>query len=237
MWGKLGAAAALAVLTLASAPFAFAQEGVVGDSVCYEGIGCAPTTACVPGVYCQATTCDPATDCRGGATIEDSCRVNVTIDGQTCARRVTFDAEGGGRDVPLPGSYVIPGRPVPGGSVGTPGASIDGSADLTNGFVHGHNLPNDWISHAARLHVVVAGIDLGETSIGIYQSSIDTSDGSGSQVFTHGVVSARHEGPTTRAGGSVGLVLLDGTPEDCFVRAGPSNDAEVTCAQLGLVTP
>lgn len=212
--------------------------GAAGDEpFCVEGFVCPETVACLPGVYCQATPCDPANDCRARGGAGETCEQNATIGGETCAFRISLAGGAGGRNVAVPGTYLVPGAPVPGTSVPTPGSSAEVEADLTRGFVHDQNLPNDWLSHAVRVRLVAAGLDLGETGVGIYQSSITAPGGEDnetrmqeSHVFTSARLVLRHEGPVARTSASLGVLLLDAAPEDCDARAGQNEDVRARCS-------
>lgn len=223
----------LALAAFAAPPTAGAVEGVTGQPFCGFNVACVPTIVCVDGVYCQGSLCDPATECTVRTHADDRCRYNATIDGETCVTRSGVGVDAGGRAIPVPGVYVIPGASIPPQRVEVPESTAEVQLDLTRGFVHDENLPNDWISHALRVRLVVAEIDTGETTVGIYQSTIDTTGGDDEMhTFTHGAFSVRHDGPAGRASASGGIVLLDGTIEECDVRAGQGEAATLACDNL-----
>lgn len=228
-------------LVLSLAPTAAGVETVVDDQACVDAAGCVPSTICVPGALCQATPCDPANTCTARFGVEDSCRVNLTIDGETCGTGAHVGGAFGGRNIAIPGTYVLPGRPIPDSSIDVPVTRLEAEADLTRGFVHGLHLPNDWISHGARVRATLLGMDLGETGASVYQSSIDVpaeedEQGNASDnethTFTRGIATIRHESNAAQVGASGGFLLLDGALESCFARAGPRDDVETTCADI-----
>lgn len=223
-WGVV-----LGVMALA-APLAGAVETYSGEPFCFEGIaGCLPTIVCVEGIFCQATPCDPLNDCDTWAYAEESCRVNETIAGETCASRLGGGVLVGGRNVAIPGNAIVPGSPIPPASVDVPEAGVAVDLDLTRGFVHEHNLPNDWISHAIRVRATVADLDLGDTSVGVYQSTIDTSNETEMHSFTHASVRARHDSGIAFTTATIGLSALDASLEECYARGGQANDVDLSC--------
>lgn len=227
--------ATLVGLALAGATPAAGIDGATGKPLCVRELPCAPTVLCVPGIYCQATPCDPATDCRAYAAEEDRCVVDATIDGQTCAKHAAAGARVGGRNTVVPGTYVVPGMPIGSTSVYVPATGADISLAITKGFVHGEHLPNDWTSAAASVRLLVAGHDFGETGAGAYQSTIDTRSGSPTGTFTTAALSARHDGPAGGAAVGAGMTLLDGGLEDCYAYEGERDHDALTCQRvLGL---
>lgn len=223
----------LALAALAAPPGAGAVGGVTGQPLCGFNLACVPTIVCLDGVYCQGSPCDPATECTVRTHADDQCRYNATIDGETCVTRIGLGADAGGRAIPLPGVYAIPGASIPPQSVEVPESTVELQVDLTRGFVHDENLPNDWISHALRLRLAVADVDMGETTLGVYQSTIDTTGGDDEMhTFTHGAFSVRHEGPAGRTTASGGLVLLDGSIEACELRVGDGAEPTLTCTNF-----
>lgn len=220
-------------LLLSLAPSALGVEAVVDDETCIDALACVPSTVCVPGVVCQVSPCDPVNECAAGARYSEWCEVNQTIDGQTCSEGVDATAEAGGRNVVLPGTYVIPGRPVPGVSVDVPETRLDAEVNLTRGYVHDRNLSNEWRSDAFRVSLVLLGEDFGETGASVYRSTIQAPGGDDEMhEYEHGTVSVRHESANARGGAAAGFVLLDGALESCFVRAGPAADFETSCREL-----
>jgi hypothetical protein len=211
-------------LLLGSTPGVGAADNLFGDAQCLDDGFCLPTTVCLEGIYCQATTCDPATDCRASATTSGPlCNFNETIDGETCVSTTDVGASLGGRNL-APASTEVPET------------SVALGVETSQGFVHGQNLPNDWVSNAASVHVVAVGADLGTTTVTAYQSSIDTSGaGSDPHMFTRGVVGVRHDGPAGVLSASAGIILLDSVPEDCFARARGAAELDLGCRSVPVL--
>lgn len=203
---------AAAGLLLLLTPFAGASDPFA-PRVCDAAAGCVGPGACVPGVFCQATVCDPALECEGSLVAETQCGANETSVGETCQRRVGFGAAvGRSLSAPVVGAV----QPVP----------VGAAVVLTDGNVTGRDLPNAWLSHSAHVSAPVAG----DTSLTVYRSVI-TVDGARDDVdtflfpeadhtFSELGVAARHSSGTLgRADVVVGLVLLDLKPEGCFLRS------------------
>lgn len=208
-------------LLLLLAPFAGASDPFA-PRVCDAAVGCVGPGACVTGVFCQATVCDPALECEGVLLADLTCGTNASYVGETCQRRVVVGAAAG-----RTGSAPVVGetRPVP----------VGAGVVLTDGNVTGQNLPNAWLSHSA----FVAAPGAGESSVSVYRSVISV-DGSREDVdaflfpeedhtFSEVGFTVRHRSEAVgTADVTVGFVLLDLYPEGCFVRSstgfGPNYD-------------
>lgn len=222
------------ILAAALPPTGVALGDIFGDPDCEEGVGCSPATLCVEGYYCQADACDPATRCDARSWLEDECAYNETHQGQTCALRARATFEIGGRRTPVPGIYLVPGLPVPGSSVRVPHSEAGVGADWSRGFFYGEGVTNEWVSGVASVRLQVLDVDLGQTSAAVYQSTINTPENATDpeHLFVWGVGTIHHDGPLSSAGASVGGLLMDGQPEECFLRLGPRSTIEVTCEDL-----
>lgn len=216
-------------LALLLAPFALASDPFA-PRVCDAALGCVGPGPCVADVYCQATLCDPALECKGSFDADLTCGTNATYAGETCQRRVTVGgAAGRSATVPVVGET----RPAP----------VGAGVVLTDGNVTGRNLPNAWLSHAAYVSLPGAG----ETSVTVYRSVIGV-DGSPDDVdlflfpqedhtFTEVGLAVRHGSPGAgRADLVVGLVLLDLAPEGCFVRSSTGFGPDYSCPRLRVVS-
>lgn len=198
------------------------------DPVCISSTSCfGPGTCSMAG--CVPQSCEPALDCRGEVGNLGGCAVNMSIDGRTCQVALVLDAQ---RD----------------GVVLADAASVDSSSallsvTLTNGSVDEYNLENVWITPTAEAGLVVAGVDTGYSSIGVYRSDI-TTEGPRGGPFGMIAPSSEHTwtqislvaGNSGGAGGTqdvqVSVWLLDMMLDGCHVRSPSGRGLEVTCPRV-----
>ncbi len=195
------------VLVTLLAPVAVA-DNIFTDSVCTFGLPCVTPVVCVPRTLCQETTCSPVATCEARTIDTTDCKLNQTIDGQTCQQSRGFEAR-----------QAREGQEI---------MNADAVVLFSHGGVSQQNLRNAWVSDSAEVGVQILGIDMGRVSVVYYNSTIQTSNEN--EARQHGVGVSREDGtlPVGQYGATAGVILFDGTPEDCFVRT--STGLRVECS-------
>jgi hypothetical protein len=185
---------------LAAAPLSSAGGNLFSDPVCAGEGPCVRPAPCVEDYACPPTACSPVMECQGALSTKlNECNDKPESDARTCQTSTELGAAG---------------THEPGGSTG---ATL--GVTLTDGEVGLENLPNWWDSYGAHVRLVVADADAGTVSAGYYNSDVETSNGSHATQYGATVMWTNEEG--SRAGAVLGLVMLDGSPELCFVRTYP----------------
>lgn len=212
----------LLVALLAAAPMARGQGNVLSDPVCVGAELCVEPTACVDEVLCQSTTCSPAAECGASFGFEgEECNARPPIDGQTCQTSAELGFVSDGARVGVGGQDVEPF--VPGMGAVVRFVASDGNVSL-------QHLPNAWNSFLVEVAFVYLGSDAGTTSLQLYTSEIDTTNGNRVNQYAVDVRSGPSGGSSTEVA-SVGMYTLDGMPEACYVRAAGNG---VSCSDLPL---